>query len=187
MKGVIILSIWIIVGIILVILILISVIAWLVGYSRSHNSETIKPEGDITSKALIVYDPGLTGGTKTAALYMAEDLKSKNYEVTVAGVRSSEATDVSGYDILIVGSPTYGANPTGPVKSYLNGLKPPENITVGVYSLAGSEVQDSNLVMAQILKDKSIQVKVSSKFGHSAFGASSDKTQYSNFVSQLLA
>ncbi|MBM4241482.1 MAG: hypothetical protein FJ150_07480 [Euryarchaeota archaeon] len=180
-------NILIIVGIILAIIVLVAVVAYLIGFYGSYGSETIKPDGKITGKALIVYDPGLTGGTKTAALYMAEDLKSKDYEVKVAGVRSSDAANVSGYDILIVGSPTYGANPTGPIKSYLNGLKLPEDITIGVYSLAGSNTQDSNLVMAQILKDKSIQVKISMKFGNSAFGASGDKNQYSNFVSQILA
>lgn len=125
-------SILTITGIILGVIILVSMIAWFIGIARSRNSKTIKPKCSITGKALIVYDPGLTGGTKTAALYMAEDLKSKGYEVKVAGVRSHDALDTSGYDVMIVGSPTYGAAPTDSITIYLNSLKPPENITVGV-------------------------------------------------------
>jgi flavodoxin len=174
-----------IIGIVLVVIILLSMIAWFIGIARSRDSKTIKSAGSITSKALIVYDPGLSGGTKTAAGYMAEDLKSKGYEVKLAGIRSREALDTSGYDLMIVGSPTYGATPTEPIISYLSILKPPENITIGVYSLSGSDVPDSNLVMEQILKDESILVKVSTKFGRSVFGAG-DKSKYSNFISQLL-
>jgi flavorubredoxin len=175
-----------IIGIILAAIVIVAVVAWLIIIVRSRGSKTIKPDGTITGKALIVYDPGFTGGTKTAAFYMAEDLKSKGYEVKVAGLRSSDSSDVSGYNVLIVGSPTYGDNPTGPIKSYLNSLKPPENITIGVYSLGGDDVQNSNLLMAQILKDKSLQVKISRKFGDSTYGASADKNLYSKFVLQLL-
>lgn len=185
-----ILSIWTIIGIvvgIIVIIIIILVAAYLVSNSRSSDSETIKPDGSITGKAIIVYDPGLSGGTKTAANYIAEDLKSKGYEVKLAGVRSSDVADISGYDILIVGSPTYGAKPTGPITSYLEGLKNPGNITAGVYALAGSDTQDSNVIMAEMLKNKSITVKISVKYGGSAFGASADRNQYAEFVSQLLA
>ncbi|MDY9923680.1 hypothetical protein [Methanobacterium sp.] len=177
----------VIIVIIIGIIILIMVAAWAVGYFGSSASETIKPEGAVMGKALIVYDPGLSGGTKTAAGYMAEDLKAEGYEVKLAGVRSNEASDPSGYNILIVGSPTYGAKPTGPITSYLENLKSPGNITAGVYALAGRDAQDSNLVMAEMLQNKSIPVKVSVKYGNSAVGASADRSQYSDFISQLLA
>jgi flavodoxin len=173
-------------GIFLAIIVLLIVGAYLIGYFSSSGSLTLTPDANVVGKALVVYDPGLSGGTKTAAFHMANVLKSKGYEVTVAGVRSSDAGNLSGYDILIVGSPTYGAKPTRTIESYLNSLKNSENITIGVYSLAGGDAQDSNLVMAQILKNKSLQVKVSMKFGKSAFGASADQNQYSSFVSQLL-
>ena len=176
-----------ILAIILGIIVLVTVGAYLIGYFGSSGSETLKTAGNVTGKALIVYDPGLSGGTKSAAFQMAKVLNSKGYVVTVAGVRSSDAANISGYDVLIVGSPTYGAKPTGPIESYLIGLKPSENILIGVYSLSGGNAQDSNLVMAQILKDKALQVKVSMKFGNSAFGAPADKSLYSNFVSQLLS
>ena len=141
-----ILSIWMILAIILGIIVLVAVFAYLIGYFTSSSAVNLKPEGNVTGKALVVYDPGLSGGTKSAAFHMANVLKSKGYEVKVAGVRSSDAGNLSGYDVLIVGSPTYGAKPTGAIKSYLNSLKPPKNVIIGVYSLSGGDVQDSNLV-----------------------------------------
>ncbi len=166
-------------------LLLILIISWLIGVIRSKSSQIIKPSRETRGKALIVYDPGFTGGTKTAATYMAEDLKSNGYEVTLAGVRSTEAVDTAGYDLLIVGSPTYGAKPTGQVENYLKNLKP-INIITAVYSLAGSEDQDSNAIMAQILEDKNMKVKVSTKFGHTVWGAG-DKNKYSQFIARLLS
>ena len=183
------LSIWVIIGIIvgiIVLIILISVAALAVGNSRSHDSETIKPDGNINGKAIIVYDPGLSGGTKTAADYMAQDLKEKGYEVKIAGVKSTDSAEISGYDLLIVGSPTYGAKPTEPITAFLESLKNPGNLTVGVYALSGGDTQDAEIIMADILKNNSIPVKVSVKYGHSAFGASADRSQYSEFISQLL-
>lgn len=97
--------IWTILGIVIGVIILISVVVWLVGYSGSSDSEILKPDGTITGKALIVYDPGLSGGTKTAATYMAEDLKSKGYEVKLASVKSGNLSDLSGYNFLICGKP----------------------------------------------------------------------------------
>ncbi|GAB6055056.1 hypothetical protein HYG87_04160 [Methanobacterium alkalithermotolerans] len=174
-----------ILGVFIGLLIFIMIISWLIGVIRSKSSHFIKPSGDIRGKALIVYDPGLTGGTRTAAIYMAEELKSNGYEVTLAGVRSAVALNTSGYDLLIVGSPTYGAKPTGPVETYLNNLKPTENIITAVYTLAGSEDQDSNTIMAQALEDKNMKVKLSTKFGHTVWGAG-DKNKYSQFIVRLL-
>ena len=178
-------NILLVIGIIIVILILVLLGAFLMGVSRSKKSKIIKPEGAVTGKALVVYDAGFTGGTKNAAGYIAEDLKSKGYEVKLAGVRSSEALDTSGYNILIIGSPTYGGKPTKPIESYLRNLKPTENIVIGIYSLSGGNMQDSNVFMAQMLKDKSIPAKIAIKYEFTLFGAG-DKNKYSGFVSELL-
>lgn len=180
-------SIWVIIGIILGIVILICVVVWLMSYSGSSASEILKPHGNTTGKALVVYDPGLSGGIRTAATYMAEDLKAKGYEVRLASVKSGNLSDLSGYDFLIVGSPTYGAKPTEPITSYLNSLENSGNIMAGVYALSAGNTQDAEIVMAEILENKSIPVKVSIKYGNSPFGFSADQKQCSDFVSQLLA
>ncbi|MCK9150426.1 hypothetical protein [Methanobacterium alcaliphilum] len=179
-------SILIIIGIILALILVISLLTWIIGVIRSKISLTLKPDGDSKGKAIIVYDPGMTSGTKNAAFYIGDELKSRGFEVKLAGVRSSDALDLSGADILVVGSPTYGAQPTGPVKTYLNNLQSPENIIAGVFTLAGAPTQDSNVIIANNLENKSIPVKVSTKYGASAISAPSDKNIYSEFVSELL-
>lgn len=178
-------SILLIISLIIVIIILVLLAAFLIGVSRSKSSKIIKPESAVIGKTLIVYDAGFTGGTKTAAGYFADDLKSKGYEVKLVGVRSDDALNTAGYNILIIGSPNYGSRPTKPVESYLNHIKVPENAIVGVFSLSGGNVEVTNQVMAQILKEKSIAVKVSKNYGNTGFGAG-DKSKYSGFVPELL-
>lgn len=142
-----------------------------------------KPDGAVTGKTLIVYDPGLSGATKNTSLSMANDLKANGYEVEVAGVKSNDVSNVSGYDVLIVGSPTYGGNPTEAVKSYLQGLNPPNSLKIEVYAVGGSdEGLGANQMMASILQNKSATVKASQKFGTSA-----NQSGYTSFVSQVLS
>ncbi|MCC7550048.1 MAG: hypothetical protein KO316_00950 [Methanobacterium sp.] len=85
-----------------------------------------------------------------------------------------------------MGSPTYGAKPTEPITSYLNSLENTDNITTGVYALSAGDKNDAEIVMKDILENKSIPVKIAVKYGNSAFGASANPNQYSYFISQLL-
>ena len=172
-----------ILGIILGIIVVAGVIFWGVGYYNTMGNETITPDSNVTGKALIVYDPGYSGETKNVASSMAQDLKSKGYEVKLAGVSSNYASNITGYDVLIFGSPTYAAAPSGIVKSYLKGLNIPPNVTVGVFSTgSGADDQDSNLVMQDIIQNKNITVKVSRKYDQTAV-----QNDYTQFISELLA
>lgn len=98
-------------------------------------SLTLNPDGTAAGTALVVYDPGVSGAAKNAATSIANDLESKGYKVTLAGVRSeAAAADESGYDIIVVGGPTYAGNLSSSVQSYLKDLKPSANATVGVFA-----------------------------------------------------
>ena len=130
-------------------------------------SENLKPDGSIAGKALVVYDPGISGMTKNAAYSIARGLESRAYDVTVAGIRSPEASKASGYDMVIVGSPTYAGNPTGPVTDYLNSVQPSKEAAIGVFATGmspeGENPTDSERVMAGILANRSINAKAKMK------------------------
>lgn len=99
--------------------------------NTATGSQALSPAGAVTGKALVVYDPGITGAAKGAAEAIAGDLKDKGYAVDLAGVKSPAATDASGYDVIVVGGPTYVGNLSGSIKTYLNGLKPPADAKGG--------------------------------------------------------
>ena len=70
-------------------------------------SNTLSPAGTQVGKALVVYNPGLSGAAKDAAEKIREDFQSKGYAVTLAGIKSSKAANISGYDVIVAGGPMY--------------------------------------------------------------------------------
>jgi flavodoxin len=97
------------------------------------SSKTLTPSGTSIGKALVTYDPGLSGTAKGVAEKVASDLQTQNYSVTLAGIKSSAAANTAGYTIIIVGGPIYAGSPTSSIKDCLNNLKPDQGAIVGVF------------------------------------------------------
>lgn len=68
-------------------------------------SQTLNPSGTVTGNALVVYDHGVSGQAKNFAAAVAGDLRDKGYQVVLAGVRSTAASDVAGYGVIVTGGP----------------------------------------------------------------------------------
>jgi flavodoxin len=101
-------------------------------------SKTLDPAGTSAGKALVVYNPGVSGEAKGAAEKIAGDFQAKGYTVTLAGIKSSAAADISGYDVIVAGGPMYFGRVSNSVDAYLNGLKPEKDVEVGVFGTTGS-------------------------------------------------
>jgi flavodoxin len=113
-------------------------------------SEKLSPAGAEVGKALVVYDPGISGTSKNVASEIAKSLQAKGYAVDLAGISSTVAKNTSGYDVIVVGGPIYAGNASASVKSYLIGLKPDNNTKIGVFA-TGSD--------ADILKNQTLLIK----------------------------
>jgi flavodoxin len=78
-------------------------------------------------KALIIYH-SKTGHTRAAADDIARGLKEKGVEVTIQEAAKAAPTAVSGFDILLAGSPTYGNTrykaAAKPVDRFLGSIAP---------------------------------------------------------------
>lgn len=96
-------------------------------------SQTLTPTGTSIGKALVVYDPGLSGAAKGVADKIASDLQAQSYTVTLAGIKSSAAANTTDYGVVIVGGPIYAGSPTVSVKDFLNNLQPGYSIPNGPY------------------------------------------------------
>lgn len=113
-------------GVILVILIAVGVMEFVfydVNSYTATGTEELNPAGTSVGKALVVYDPGLSGQGKDAANAIAKNLQEKGYAVTLAGISSSEIKDVSKYNLIVVGGPVYAGKNSKSVESYLGDLK----------------------------------------------------------------
>jgi flavodoxin len=109
-------------------------------------SKTLSPSGTSVGKALVAYNPGLSGAAKDAAERIAGDLQSKGYTVSLAGIKSADAANISGYDVIIAGGPIYWGRVSNSVDAYLNALKPQNGVRLGVFGTTGSpEFHDSDI------------------------------------------
>ncbi len=111
-------------------------------------SKTLNPSGTTVGKALVVYNPGLSGAAKKAAAEVAGDLQSKGYTVTLGGIKSAAAADISGYDVIVAGGPMYWGRVSNSVDAYLKALTPQKNVAIGVFGTTGSpQFHDGDIAM----------------------------------------
>jgi len=129
----------VITGIAIVIVLVLAVFAFMgfvfmdgMSYTAT-GSQTLDPAGAASGKALVVYDPGLSGQAKSVATGIAGDLRNKGYQVVLAGVRSPAAANVSGYDVIVVGGPVYAGNVSGSIAAYYKTLAPQRNARIGAF------------------------------------------------------
>lgn len=123
------------------------------------DSKTYTANGPVSGKAIIVYSPGLSGQVEGAVNSVAAGLAEHGYEVIVAGVSSRQAQDLSGYDLVIIGSPNYGARPTARVKEYIQNMPPCEEVAIGVLCTSAMVTTKGVDAMAKLVQDRNITVK----------------------------
>ncbi|MGZ7210365.1 MAG: flavodoxin domain-containing protein [Methanobacterium sp.] len=104
----------------------------------ARSTKYLTPTGKTRGKALVVYNPGLSGEAKNAANFIVNELKSRDYKVDLAGLRSATAANTSGYDIVIAGGPMYFGKVTKSLEKYLKTVKLPEDVKLGVFATTGS-------------------------------------------------
>ena len=106
-------------------------------------SQTLNPNGASVGNALVVYDPGITGTAKNVASVIANDLQAKGYTATIAGIKSSNVLNTTGYNVIVIGGPVYAGQPASSLQSYLSDINPPKEAKIGVFT-TGSVIANSN-------------------------------------------
>ncbi len=151
-------------------------------------SETMSPAGAPTGHALVLYDPGLSGVARGAAVKVADSLNQNGYNVTLAGIRSTAAANVSGYDVIVVGGPVYMGVPSNSVMSYLKTLTLPDEAKLGVFAIGSDQSYKSDVTsvgkgVASLWNDSHLEVK---QPVIKVFGQSNVDQKSGDFVSALL-
>jgi menaquinone-dependent protoporphyrinogen IX oxidase len=141
---------------VILIIIAVIVVATLIGIGlcfsdvaayTATGSKTLSPSGSSVGKAIVVYDPGLSGASHSIAEKIAGDLKAKGYTVNLAGIKSRAAANTSGYSVIVVGGPIYGGKPTGSVNGFLSKLNPVQGTKVGVFGSGSFSVSSDKVVL----------------------------------------
>ena len=143
-------------------------------------SKTLSPHGASAGKALVVYDPGLSGAAHSIAQKIASDLQAKGYTVTLAGIKSSAAAHTSGYSVIVVGGPIYAGKPTSSVDSFLSNLNPAQGAKVGVYGSGSFSVSTDKVAL--LPKNSTLTITYSTKI----LSSEVQSVRCQEFVNQLL-
>jgi hypothetical protein len=75
-----------------------------------------------TEVALMVHHPGITGFLDRVLGAFSDGMVSIGYRVDMTTASPGAPTDISKYDLLVLGSPTYGGNASKPLSDYLISL-----------------------------------------------------------------
>jgi hypothetical protein len=98
--------------------------AWLMsGRNREVVSEvtTLNPDGE-TGTALVVYHPGKSDFQRRVFAGFAAGLGANGWRVELTTPSPQTPTDLAGYDLLVLGGPTYGFQPNKPIQTYVSRL-----------------------------------------------------------------
>ncbi len=150
-------------------------------------SQILEPNGTPVGKALVVYDPGISGASQDVATIIAQQIQAKGYTVDLAGIRSSKAYDTTGYDIIVVGGPIYAGQAASSVQEYLKTIEP-AGAVVGVFATGDDpDTATDNVLLtreaAPLPEGKSLQIKAVMKIVDSKIN---NQQQITDFVNALV-
>jgi flavodoxin len=148
-------------------------------------SQTLKPSGSSIGKALVIYDPGLSGDAKGVANTIASCLQAKSYTVALAGIKSSAASNTTDYSIIIVGGPVYAGALTSSIKDKLNTMTVVQGAKIGVFGNGSGATSPDDI--AQIKQSMPTRSELSGAIVVKIGNSEDIDSRAQDFVNQLVA
>jgi len=122
---------------------------------QPSKKDTLKPEvSKMVGRALIIYHPGGTGYTEEVAYAIGKALQAKGWEVHLDRANSRAVSDLTEFNLLCVGSPTYIGSPRPPVVNYINRCSNLEKRTCLVLTTGGQNPNESNKKLQNLLESR---------------------------------
>jgi flavorubredoxin len=92
----------------------------------SINKDVVSPivvvNSEGTKTALVVYQPGLSSFPRDVSYAFGNGLASSGWRVEITTASSQTPSDLSKYDLLVLGFPAYGGNPGTAIVRYVDRL-----------------------------------------------------------------
>jgi hypothetical protein len=112
--------------------------------------QVLNPEGG-AGTALVVYHPGKTDFHEKVTSGFADGLVANGWSVDVTTASWRAPTGLAGYDLLVVGGPTYWFLPARPIRRYLARLGDLDGMrTVTIITAAGAGERASSVMQRQV-------------------------------------
>jgi len=153
----------ILLAIFLVIVIVLAVFVAYIGFNLNKEVvsgiDTLNPQGSKT--ALIVYQPGLSSFPKDTSYAFGNGLVEAGWKVEITTASPQAPKELSNYSLLVLGFPTYGAQPGTAIVRYLDGLGHLNGIETVLVSCAAGDANESAAIIQQKVQSESGTVKES--------------------------
>jgi len=126
--------------------------------------EILNPEG--SKNAFVIYHPGMTSLMKDVTYAFADGLVSNGWRVEITTPSSGAPTHISGYDLLVLGSPVYGFSLTPTIERHLERIGDLKKIeTVAILTAAGAPGESASTMEKAILDSNGTVIDVIVLFG----------------------
>ena len=133
----------------------VAVVAW-VYYGRNRDVvsgvKMLNDGGDVGT-ALVVYHPGKSAFHGRVFSGFVDGLVANGWRVEVTTPSVQAPTDVSGYDLLVLGGPRYGFAPNRPIRRYLRRLGDLGGQSVATIITAMGAGERSSAIMDRLVRD----------------------------------
>ncbi len=151
----------ILLAIFLIIVVVFAVFAAYIGVALNKDVvsgiEIINPQGN--KSALIVYQPGLSSFPRDVSHAFANGLAEAGWRVEITTASPQAPTELSNYSLLVLGFPTYGAEPGTAIVRYLDRLGNLHGIETVIVSCAAGNANESAVIIQQKVQSESGTVK----------------------------
>jgi hypothetical protein len=127
-------------------------LSFIVNVEVISDVEIMNPDGN-TGTVLGVYHPGRSSFQKILTHAFFEGLVSNGWRVEVTTASKEAPTDLSGYDLLVLGAPTYNWVPAKPIQSYLERIGDLEGQATAVIVSAAGTTTFSLPMMEDLVRD----------------------------------
>jgi hypothetical protein len=121
--------------------------------NRETVSEMVTLGTGAAGRALIVYHSTRGGFQPMVQRALAEGLQSHGWRVDMTTASATAPTDLSAYDLLVLGAPSYNWQPARPVLSYLGRIGDLKGLPVGLVITGGGMTDRAQ----NILRDRVAQ------------------------------
>ncbi|MCW4034644.1 MAG: hypothetical protein NWF03_04700 [Candidatus Bathyarchaeota archaeon] len=96
--------------------------------SSDYTSDLQVLNADGSETALIIYHPGLSSFMQDVAYAFADGLVENGWRVEITTASDQAPTDLSGYSVLVLGSPVYAGTTTDSIKRHVERISDLEGI-----------------------------------------------------------
>lgn len=108
---------------------------------------------DGSETALVIYHPGLSSFMEDVTYSFADGLVANGWKVEVTTASSQAPTDLSGYSLLVLGSPVYAGAPSPTIKRHVERIGDLQGIDTVLLVTSGGSEGDAEASMQQTVQE----------------------------------